>query len=274
MAKFVAYCIPRTNVTWERHVFNTCNQRDGKSINHYITDLRMKAQTCQFQDLKDGLICDRVVCGITCDKTRSRLLKELDLTLQKAIDICRANEATLTQMQSFATNIHSEPADIHGVRKDKQACDQCGNWHTRQLMCPAFGVECRKCGRKNHFAKVCRTKLRPHHGIHLDNETSSDEDMFIGALQKGQSDKEWQVTISINGQKTKFKIDTGAQCNVISKQKYLAVSQTPLQKSKAKLTAFGGHKLHTCGKAAIPCKYNGHQYLIKFLVNTVTCLMD
>jgi len=48
----------------------------------------------------------------------------------------------------------------------------------------------------------------------------------------------------------KFKID--AQCNVISKQKYLAVSQTPLQKSKAKLTAFGSHKLHTCGKAAIP----------------------
>jgi len=90
--------------------------------------------------------------------------------------------------------------------------------------------------------------------------------MVIGALQKGQSDKEWQITISINGQKTKFKIDTGAQCNVISKQKYIAVSQTPLQKSKAKLTAFGGHKLHTCGKAAIPCKYNGHQYLIEFEV--------
>ena len=150
--------------------------------------------------------------------------------------------------------------------KDKQACDQCGNWHTRQQMCPAFGAECRKCGHKNHFAKVRRTKLRPLHGIHLDNETSSDEDMFIGALQKGQSDKEWQVTISINGQKTKFKIDTGAQCNVISKQKYLAVSQTPLQKSKAKLTAFDGHKLHTSGKVVIPCKYNGHQYLIEFEV--------
>ena len=88
-------------------------------------------------------------------------------------------------------------------------------------------------------------KLRHLHGIHLGNETSSDEDMFIGALQKGQSDKEWQVTISINGQKAKFKVDTGAQCNAISKQKYLAVSQTLLQKSKAKLTAFGGHKLHT-----------------------------
>jgi len=171
---------------------------------------------------------------------------EPDLTLQKAIDICRANEATVTQMKSFATDIHSEPADIHGMCKDKQACTRCGNWHTRQQMCPAFGAECRKCGPRNHFAKVCRTKLRPLPSIHLHNETSSDEDMFIGALQKGQSDKEWrQVTISINGLKTKFKIDTGAQCNTISKQKDLSVSQTPLQKSKAKLTAFGGHKLLT-----------------------------
>ena len=105
---------------------------------HLAWGKKIKAQTCQFQDLKDGLIRDRVVCGITCDKIRSRLLKEPDLTLQKAIDIGRANEATVTQMKSFATNIHSKPADIHGVCKDKQACDRCGNWHTRQQMCPAL----------------------------------------------------------------------------------------------------------------------------------------
>jgi len=67
---------------------NTHNQRDGEIIDQYVIDLRTKAQTWQFQDLKDGLIRDRVVCGITCDRTRSRLLKEPDLTLQKAIDIC------------------------------------------------------------------------------------------------------------------------------------------------------------------------------------------
>ena len=121
MVKFAAYCIPRTNVTWERHVFNTSNQRDDETIDQYVTDLRKKVQTCQFQDLKDGLIRDRIVCGIRCDKTRSRLLKEPDLTLQKAMDICRANEATVTQMKSFTTL--DEPTDIHGVRKDRLSCD-------------------------------------------------------------------------------------------------------------------------------------------------------
>ena len=71
-----------------------------------------------------------------------------------------------------------------------------------------------------------------------------------------------------------FKIDTGAQCNVMSKQKYLTLSQSPLQKSKDKLTAFGGHKLHTCGKAVIPCKHNDHQYLIEFeAINQIKTLL-
>ena len=32
----------------------------------------------------------------------------------------------------------------------------------------------------------------------------------------------------------------------------------------SKFTAFGGHKLHTCGKATIPCEYNGHLYMVEF----------
>jgi len=56
MAKFAAYCIPTANVTWERHMFNTCNHQDDENIDQYVTDLRKKAQMCQFQELKDGLI--------------------------------------------------------------------------------------------------------------------------------------------------------------------------------------------------------------------------
>jgi len=36
LEKFEAYCVPRRNITWERHVFNTCNQHDGETINQPI----------------------------------------------------------------------------------------------------------------------------------------------------------------------------------------------------------------------------------------------
>ena len=53
LAKYEAYCIPRTNVTWERHVFNTRHQHSNETIDQYVTDLRKKAQTCEFRDLKE-----------------------------------------------------------------------------------------------------------------------------------------------------------------------------------------------------------------------------
>lgn len=82
------HCIPCANITWERHVLNTCSQHDDETIDHYVTDLKRKVQTCKFQDLKDSLICDRIVCSNQCDKTCSRLLKEPDFILQNAINIC------------------------------------------------------------------------------------------------------------------------------------------------------------------------------------------
>ena len=49
--KFYEYCNPRKNVTWERHKFNTRNQQQGETIDQYVTDLKTKAQTCEFAEL-------------------------------------------------------------------------------------------------------------------------------------------------------------------------------------------------------------------------------
>ena len=281
MEKFQAYCNPRKNITWERHVFNTRNQEVGETIDQYVTELKTKATTCEFGTLKDSLIRDRIVCGKTSDKTRCRLLRETDLTLEKAIEICRANEATATQMKTLgASNVTNPTADsmeidtvntsTRGVIQ-KQHCERCGSWHKQQQTCPALGAECHKCGKRNHFARVCKSKTKKTEKTRLYNieqEESSDEydHMFVATIHTPSKSKEWNITIKLNRQRTVFKIDTGAQCNVISKQKYKQVSRQPLQKSQAKLVAFGGHKLTTCGKIAIPCEYKGKHTPIEFQV--------
>ena len=107
---FDQYCNPRKNVAWECHKFNMRNQQPGESINQYVTDLKTKAQMCEFAQLKDRLIHDRIVCGIICDKTRARLFKESELTLQNALNICRANEATSSKLKTLsATAASKEP---------------------------------------------------------------------------------------------------------------------------------------------------------------------
>ena len=105
--KFDKYCNPHKNITRKTHKFNTRNQQVGKTINQYVTDLKTKAQTCEFANLKDGLIHDRIICGIICDRTWARLFTDSELTLQKALDICRANEATASQLKTLSSGATS-----------------------------------------------------------------------------------------------------------------------------------------------------------------------
>ena len=177
--KFEAYCNPRKNITWERHVFNTRKQLPSETIDHYVTDLRNKARSCEFENLTDGLIRDRIVCGIVDDQVRARLLREKDLTLQKAVDICRASDASASQIKLISGDTHgSEAAEVHAVRKQQNqgarpksqyssasgfnkkagSCYNCGGGHGRKEQCPAIGATCHYCKRQNHFASVCFSK--------------------------------------------------------------------------------------------------------------------
>ena len=222
LAKFEGHCILRLNITWERHVFNTRNQCDNETIDQYVTDLKKKAQTCEFQNLKDGLIRDRVVCGICCNQTCSRLLKEPDLTLQKAIDICKANEATSKQMKSFATVSMDEKTAIHRIHSDRQLCERCGTGHNKQQLCPAIGAICCKCGHIRTTSPRCATP-KPDHSMEYKQMTMA---MYQLKYLLAQSRRVRILESGRYNHRIAFKIDTGAQCNVITKQKYLQASKT------------------------------------------------
>ena len=279
MAKFEAYCNPRKNVTWERHVFNTRNQLPGESIDHLVTDLRTKARTCEFGELTDSLIRDRIIEGVNNDGIRSRLLREADLPLQKALDICRASEATTTQMKSLTSEHNIPTAGIETIAKKPTtksrttACGRCGGRHSQQ-QCPALGAKCHKCGLKNHFSRMCCTRpgsTKPQYVVHNLDEESSDEDstsMYVHTVNKDKQkdDDEWRATVRLNDKPVSLKVDTGAECNVITKDLYDSICTRPPHKTKTKLVAFGGHKLNPCGKATILSEYKGKYKVLEFMI--------
>ena len=91
--------IGETNETYERYVFNKCDQQQGQSFDSYLTALRSLIKTCNFGTLQDNLLRDRVVLGIQENSTRKKLLAESKLALEKCISICRANETTSKQLK-------------------------------------------------------------------------------------------------------------------------------------------------------------------------------
>lgn len=108
--KFREICTPQSNRTMERHKFHSRNQKQGETIESFISDLRIKAKTCQFGELTDELICDKIVCGITSDYLRKTLLRDSELTLAKAISVCRIHEMTEESSKTLAAQATSVDA--------------------------------------------------------------------------------------------------------------------------------------------------------------------
>ena len=61
------YCVPRKNTIYEGYVFRTTSQED-RAVDVFVTDLRRKAEYCEFGALKDSLIRDQIVVSINDPK--------------------------------------------------------------------------------------------------------------------------------------------------------------------------------------------------------------
>ena len=88
-------------MSYERYKFFSRAQESGETIHQYVTVLRKLGETCEFSTLKNFLIKDRIVVGISDTKKRERLLRISDLTLEKAIDVVRSAEATEIQLRDI-----------------------------------------------------------------------------------------------------------------------------------------------------------------------------
>ena len=123
---------------------------------------------------------------------------------------------------------------------------------------------------------MCRTKTgtkrpTPQRTVHNVDQESFDEDdtnLYVYTVDndKPKRDEEWRATLSLNDQHVSFKLDTGAECNIISKEVYNSISNRPPQKTRTKLVAFGGHKLNPCGKASLLSEYKGKYRVLEFMI--------
>ena len=78
------YFKPSRNVVYERYVFNTCVQTNDESVQSYVTRLRKLATSCEYGELTDDLIRDRLVIGLKHNGEKVRLLREKHLDLKKS----------------------------------------------------------------------------------------------------------------------------------------------------------------------------------------------
>ena len=74
LEQFEKFCEPRKNTIYERYLFFSRGQESGESINKYAMVLRNMADNCEFRDLKDSMIRDRIVLRVTDNHVRIGLI--------------------------------------------------------------------------------------------------------------------------------------------------------------------------------------------------------
>ena len=274
IGKFDSYCNPKKNETYERYVFNSRKQLEGEAIEQFVTDLKLKAQTCQFDNLRDSMIRDRIVLGVRSQRVRERLLREDDLDLGKAIKICQAAEVTERQIETLSqkfsdgeANVHynrgrhnpkHKPVQTHSKQKPKSnftKCNCCDTAHAPRA-CPAFNKSCNACGKQGHFSRVCRSKPKVRYVSR--DEVSDPAELFVGMVKSGHDtrDGRWSQNLRVDGKTIDFKLDTGSDVNIISELEYQTITPKPrLDKSQTLMTSYSGGPIQSLGVCCVSVQY-------------------
>jgi len=149
---------------------------------------------------------------------------------------------------------------------------KCGKTHNLNK-CPAYGKYYAKCKKKNHFAALCRSsgkkKLNEITEGSVDTLTSHDKEgyLFIGEIEnKNNKEQTWFTEVEINNNKVKFKVDTGAMCNILSviQLKAMGLSKIKIEPTTVMLKSYTGDKLQVKGMCKLNVKKKGKIFKLDF----------
>lgn len=271
---FAKHFVPRTNVIYERAKFNSRKQEAHESVDAFVTELYRLAETCEYGDLKEELIRDRLVVGLADTQLSEKLQLNAELTLEAAVTAAR-NSETIKQQQKDLRPQQQTPAAIDAMRgcskskgkrnqrsqktqRDQTAltCKWCGSTThpPSRTMCPANGKICSACGKKGHFAAVClsaspRKKKSTHQAVL--------EEVYLGQLTDQQDSGPWRTDVTVNGLPMKFKVDTGADVTAIPTSLYNEQVMGNLKQAQKQLLGPGRTKIATVGLFSATLCWNG-----------------
>ncbi|XP_053976100.1 uncharacterized protein LOC128874938 isoform X2 [Hylaeus volcanicus] len=197
--KLSNYFNPPKNEVIERYNFFTRVWKPQESIEDYIEDLKQKAATCNFGNMKNSLIRDKIIAGFKDKNLRKKLFETTNLDLPKLIAI--HNEHKMSLQEKAQTNkkdttsaktveaVASSSGNNHNTKKmttqnqqsynpeHKRNCWRCEQKHSIKS-CPAWGFKCQRCNELHHFTFCCRNKFQVQTNTNLPNSNQYQQNQY------------------------------------------------------------------------------------------------
>ena len=271
--------LPKKNKQHARYTFSKQRPEAGESVVSYAARLREKAKDCEFGEQIDDRILEQLIQTIwNNDLIKKSIQKKwnLDRFIEEASQMEDINQQVKDMKDDYkVSRVKQQPKSqprngkqggrrhaslpnrrppqrLTGKqdykkeeRSTNSSCNYCGKTglHPPGRNCPAYGQQCLKCGRFNHYASCCRTGPTPqqekpkemHRGQvkKTTEETSSDSDNEylqqtaqhtlhqVKKIRSGASQD--TVLIQIGDIDAHVEPDSGASANVMDEYQFNAL---------------------------------------------------
>jgi hypothetical protein len=178
------YVVPKCKYS-EIVPFRKAFRHEGEPVNDYVMRLRSLARHCSFGAGLEDEIERQFVIGCNMPRVQTKCTMTPELTLAKVLKIATDHENSITSMQELSTPTRAQntinfttqnPTKDRWTKDDqrknerpqsggKDNCSSCGYAkHGDGGQCPAKGNTCHKCGKPNHFSRVCRSTVQKTSG--------------------------------------------------------------------------------------------------------------
>ncbi|XP_029171492.1 uncharacterized protein LOC114940885 isoform X2 [Nylanderia fulva] len=164
------------NEAYERYKFFTTGKKRNETIEQYINILKDKAKTCNFNELTDSIIRDKIILNTQDKILRKKFFEVNKLNLQQLVAIYNYHNINTVKMKQVTKKTTESKRVPHKVdtkssterllinNNAKKKCWRCNTQHP-QGKCPAWESKCTKCGDVNHFTQCCqgpKSKAKPN----------------------------------------------------------------------------------------------------------------
>ena len=288
LQKLEEYCQEHTSEVLES--FKFWNLQLDDSFDTFLTALMKRAQFCNFGEMKERMVRDKIVFTVK-GKAQELLLRERDLTYKKTVDIMRSLEASTNQIREMnpaKTDTHGcshvveanidkvktsgytrRPVPKHNYSSEMKAmrhdCNYCGQSHANNRNnCPAWGKTCAFCRGRNHFESKCRKKTGIR-AVEVEDDLPDDlDDRWLAAVTQGATGRA-TVLMQVNNKDVRFHIDSAADVNTIRQE---FVKQDQVKPTRVRLRMWNDSKMIPKGETTLPVTNprDGKTTEVKFVV--------